>query len=70
MPIDKRKRRLLSLIFVIYPFLFIVGIIDFIIGLILPNKYEDDSREDEQQHQISQDAWEQEEFSMPEIFLK
>ena len=44
--VDKRKRRLFSLIFIIYPFLFIVGIIDFIISLFLPHKYEDDALPD------------------------
>jgi long-chain acyl-CoA synthetase len=47
MEINKKKvGRFMALYFVIYPFLFVVGIIDFIIGLFLPYKYEDDSLPD------------------------
>ena len=47
MEIIKRKiGRCLALYFLIYPFLFVVGIIDFILGLFLPYKYEDDSLPD------------------------
>lgn len=40
----KRKfcRDLLAKVFLIYPFLFILGLIDFILSLIIPYKYEDD----------------------------
>lgn len=47
MEINKKKiGRFLALYFVIYPFLFLVGIIDFIGSLLLPYKYEDDTLPD------------------------
>jgi long-chain acyl-CoA synthetase len=42
----KKTGRCIALYGVIYPFLFVVGIIDFIIGLIIPYKYEDNELPD------------------------